>query len=257
MIFLSNFEYFNTKIPGADKLFESGIPKGVAVIIEGGPGSGKTLFCLQSAYNACEQGLKVLYMSFEEPEFRLKNHMESFGWDYKKHEDKGNLMIKRFSAIDIAKSIEALLTEAKKELLIEIQPILIPKNFKPDVIIMDSLTAIASAFSGERYRFRIYMEQLFRYLESNNINSFLITETPHPTHTGTLSKGETEAVSFLSDGIISIYNVFYRDGHRDRALEVVKMRGENIMRKIVKMEITKKGIIVYPDKPIQGDFILT
>jgi KaiC/GvpD/RAD55 family RecA-like ATPase len=150
-----------------------------------------------------------------------------------------------------------LSTDAKKELLIDIHPILIPENFTPDIIIMDSLTAITAAFSGEEYRFRIYMEQLFRYLEANKITAFLITETPVPTHTGFGSRPDTEAVSFLSDGIISIYNVFYKTGLRDRAIEIVKMRGENINRKIVRMELTSQGITVYPRELLKGEFTLT
>jgi len=250
------YKFFKTGIGGFDALFEHGIPKGYAVLVEGGPGSGKTIFCLQTAYNSCKKGLKTLYMSFEEPEDRLKLHLENFNMDWQKFEKKGLLRIKRFSAIDIAKSIEALLTEAKKELLIDVQPILIPQDFIPDVIIMDSLTAIASAFSGERYRFRIYMEQLFRYLEDHKINSFLISETPHPMHTGLSMMANTEAVSFLSDGIISIYNVFHMNKPRERALEVIKMRGENIKRRVVEMEITSKGIKVFPESVFKDEDII-
>ena len=91
--------------------------------------------------------------------------MASFGGNVEEFEKKGLLYIKRFNALDIARSVEALLSEAKKELLIEVQPVLIPTDFKPDVVLVDSLTSISSAFSGEESRFRIYMEQLFRYLE--------------------------------------------------------------------------------------------
>jgi KaiC/GvpD/RAD55 family RecA-like ATPase len=150
------------------------------------------------------------------------------------------------------------LSEAKKELLIDVQPILIPPEFKPDIVLVDSLSSISSAFSGESSRFRIYMEQLFRYLESRNITSFLIREVSNPTHTGNIFVEAGEAVSFLSDGIVVLYNVFYRDGARRRAVEILKMRGVNIQRKIVECEIVKgKGIVVYPDKKISGNYILT
>src|SRR3989338_2350439 len=54
-----------------DDLVHEGIPRGSSILVEGGPGSGKTLFCLNLAKNMCEMGKKVLYMSFEEPEERL------------------------------------------------------------------------------------------------------------------------------------------------------------------------------------------
>ncbi|UZE94232.1 MAG: AAA family ATPase [Candidatus Pacearchaeota archaeon] len=244
-------EYFKTNIQGFDKLLEKGVPVGSSVLVEGGPGSGKTIFCLQLAYNACKQGKKVLYMSFEEPESRLRRHMRAFGWHPDEFEKKDLLRIKRYSALDISRSVEALLSEAKKELLIDIQPVFFPPDFKPDIVCIDSLTSIASAFSGEEARFRVYMEQLFRYLEKTEITSFLIREVSNPTHIGTVYVERAEAVSFLSDGIIIIYNVIYGNGRRGSAVEILKMRGENIKRKIVAMEIKqKKGIIVYPEKEV-------
>ena len=146
-----------TGIPGFDELFDKGVPEGTSILVEGGPGSGKTLFCLQLVYNACKMGKKALYMSFEEPEANLRSHMANFGWDSIKFEKAGKLMIKRFNALDISRSVEALLSEAKRELLIDIQPVLIPKEFKPDIVCLDPLSAIASAFSGVEARFRIYM----------------------------------------------------------------------------------------------------
>ncbi|MBR9683522.1 AAA family ATPase [Candidatus Woesearchaeota archaeon] len=243
---------FKVGIKGFDDLFRNGIPEGAAVLVEGGPGSGKTLFCLQLAYAACMQGKKVLYMTFEEPVRRLRHHMKSFGWHPEKHERGGKLLIKKFNSLDVARSVEALLSEAKRELLIDIQPILIPKEFKPDIVCIDSLSSISSAFSGEDARFRVYIEQLFRYLESHDITSFLIRETSHPTHLGASYTETSSAVSFLSDGIIVWYNVVNYDGTRGRAIEVLKMRGEDIDRRIVHAEIVdKKGIIVYPNQQLK------
>lgn len=245
-----------TGIPGFDKLLREGIPKGSSILVEGGPGSGKTLFCLQILYNLVKRGMKGLYMSFEEPAWRLKSHMYSFGWDPDKYEKKGLLMIRNFNALDIARSVEALLSEAKKELLIEVQPVLIPKDFIPEILVIDSLSAIASAFSGEESRFRIYMEQLFKYLERHNTTSLLIREVSNPTHIGNVYVEKGEAVSFLSDGIIVIYNVIYDNGRRGRAVEILKLRGESFDRRIVVGEITSKGWVIYPNKTLQGSFRL-
>jgi len=249
---------FKTGIPGFDKLFRDGVPEGASVLVEGGPGSGKTIFCLQIAQNACKSGFKVLYMSFEEPEHRLRHHMKNFGWNPEEYQKKGFLLIKRFNALDIARSVEALLSEAKRELLIDVQPVLIPKEFKPDIVLLDSLSSIASAFSGEESRFRIYMEQLFRYLEKNNITSFLIREVANPTHVGAIYVERGEAVSFLSDGIIIVYNVIFSTGKRGRAVEILKMRGEEIDRRIVEARIINgKGFVVYPNRRLKGNYKLT
>ena len=135
-------------------------------------------------------------------------------------------------------------------------------DFKPDFVVIDSLTSIASAFSGEESRFRIYMEQLFRYLEKNKMTNFLIREVSSPSHVGTTFKEQGEAVSFLSDGIIVLYNVIYDSGQRTSALEILKMRGVGFKKEIVELKImNKKGIEVNPDKVLKkykdNSFILT
>ncbi|MBC8435227.1 AAA family ATPase [archaeon] len=250
-------EFIKTHINGFDSLIGDGLPKGSAILVEGGPGSGKTIFCLEIVKEACARGQRVLYMSFEEPEQRLIGHLRSFGAKPDEYIKKGILQVKRFNALDIARSVEALLSEAKKELLIDVQPVLIPLDFKPDIVLIDSLSSIASAFSGEDSRFRIYMEQLFRYLEGHDMTSFLIREVSSPSHVGTNFVEAGEAVSFLSDGIIAMYNVFYRGGTRKRAVEVVKMRGTSIDRRIVEFDIRKGKGFVVNGKTLKGDYVLT
>jgi circadian clock protein KaiC len=251
-------KYLKTGIPGFDSLLEKGIPSGKAVLLEGSPGSGKTIFCLQAAYNAAKSGKRTLYMSFEESESSLQGHMQEFGWNPAEMQQKGFLRLKRFSAIDIARSVEALLSEAKKELLIATEPILFPRDFDPEIIFIDSLTSIASAFSGEEYRFRIYMEQLFRYLEEKGISSYLIHESPYPTHIGSMASSKGGAISFLADGIICLYNVLYPGGRRGNALEIIKLRGSNFKKITVQIVIkTKGGMTIYPHKELKGKYILT
>jgi len=248
---------FFTGISGFDEMLGEGVPVGSSVLVEGGPGSGKTIFCLTLAANTCKRGQKVLYMSFEEPEGHLIRHMATFGWPSQTYVEKGLLRVKRFNALDVARSVEALLSEAKKELLIEVDPVFFPRDFRPDLVIIDSLTSISSAFSGEESRFRIYMEQLFRYLEKEHITSFLVREVANPTHTGMAYVEEGEAVSFLSDGIIIIYNVLYPSGERGSAIEILKLRGAAISKRIVKMELDKGGLKIYSNKQVPPNSKLT
>jgi circadian clock protein KaiC len=240
-------EYITTGIPGFDELFEKGIPRGSAMLVAGGAGSGKTIMCLQILNNACEQGKKCLYMSFEESEKRLREHMEDFGWDYETFEKKKLLYIKRFNPFDISRSVDALLEKAKGELLIDVKPLILPENFEPEIIVVDSLTAIASAFTGERETsYRIYIEQLFRFLENMGSTSFLITETEQvPVHFST-----TGVEEFLADGVIVLYTM--KVGNiKEKAIEVMKLRGAEHKKKIVAMNIvTGLGIKVFPDQEV-------
>jgi circadian clock protein KaiC len=239
-------DYIKTGIGGFDQLFEKGIPRGNAVLIAGGAGSGKTIMCLQILANAAKKGEKCLYMSFEESEERLRKHMREFGWEPEELERKGSLLIKRFSIFDIARSIDALLAKKKGELLIDVKPVILPEGFKPDKVVVDSLSSIASAFDGAE-NYRSYIEQLFRFFEEICTTSFLITETEQiPT---IFSPSGVE--EFLADGVVVLYNI--RKGDiRESAIEVLKMRGSKHKKKIVAMQVTSRGIEVYPEQEVFG-----
>ncbi len=240
-------EYTLSGVPGFDDLFSKGIPKGNAVLVAGGAGSGKTIFCLQTLAYHSSNNEKCFYMSFEESEERLKEHMKEFGWDADKLIKSGKLKIKRYSPFEIARSVDGMLAKEKGELLIDLDPVILPKDFKPDFIVLDSLTAVASAFTSKEDSYRIYIEQLFRFFEKLGSTSFLITETEQiPKIFST-----TGVEEFLADGVIVFYNL-NREDTRESAMEVLKMRGEKHDKKIVAMEITSKGIVVYPNQQAFG-----
>lgn len=240
-------EYVKTGIPGFDELFGNGIPKGSAVLVSGGAGAGKTLFCLQTLIHHASQGKTCFYMSFEESTHKLMEHMNDFGWNPEKAISSGNLVIKRYSPFDITRSVDAMLAKEKGELLIDMDPVILPKDFKPDVIVLDSLTAVASAFTGKQDSYRIYIEQLFRFFENLGSTSFLITETTQVPEI----YSTTGVEEFLADGVIVLYNLKQGD-IRENAIEILKMRGDNHKKKMVAMQVTGTGITVYPDQEVFG-----
>jgi len=239
--------FVKTGIAGFDKLLEKGIPKSTSLLIAGGAGSGKTIFCLQTLVNAAKNGEKCLYLSFEESEQRLKEHMNDFGWEWKKLEERGNLVIVRKEPFILTGSIEAMLAQAKGELLIDINEVLeiIPEGFQPDRIVLDSVTAIAAAFGGKEEGYRVFIEQLFRYLESLHATTFLISETEQMPKIFS----PTGVEEFLADGVIVLYAI-RRGNIRENAIEVLKLRGAKHEKKIVAMKINDKGIEIYPEQEV-------
>jgi|APSaa5957512622_1039677.scaffolds.fasta_scaffold15908_3 KaiC/GvpD/RAD55 family RecA-like ATPase/hemerythrin-like domain-containing protein len=241
-------KYIVTGIPGFDDLLEKGIPAGNSLIVAGGAGSGKTIMCLQTLVNKAKEGKKGLYMTLEEREDRLIQHMEDFNWPAKELVKKGKIKIVRMNPFEITRNVDALLAQQKGELLIEVDPMILPKGFKPDFIVIDSLTAIASAFTGKDESYRIYIEQLFRFLEKTDATSFLITETEQIPKI--FSKAGVE--EFLADGVIVLYNLKHGNV-RENALEILKLRGAAHQKKIVAMQITGEGVVVYPEQEVFSD----
>jgi KaiC/GvpD/RAD55 family RecA-like ATPase len=241
-------ERVDTGIDGLDALFDEGIPKGASIIVAGGAGSGKTILCAQILAHHAMRGKKCLYMSFEESEGRLKQHMRDFGWNADKLEKSGHLKIQRFNPFDITRSVDALLLKAKGELLIDVDPVILPENYHPDFIVVDSLTAIASAFTEKEDSYRIYIEQLFRFFEKINATSFMITETKQIPSVFS----PTGVEEFLADGVVVLYNI-KRGNVREKAIEVLKLRGAHHEKRIVAFEIADEGVVVYPEQEIFGD----
>jgi len=240
--------YVKTGIEGFDELLVEGIPKGNTILVAGGAGSGKTIFCLQILAAQAGKGKKCLYMSFEENEKKLVKYMGDFGWDVKSFIEKGILKIYRTNPFDITRNVDALLAKQRGELLIDIDPVIIPRDFKPDFIFLDSLTAIASAFTGKEESYRIYIEQLFRFFEKIGATSFLITETEQiPKIFSTAGVEE-----FLADGVIVMYNLKHQNV-RENAIEILKLRGAGHVKKIVAMQITKEGILIHPQQEVFSD----
>ncbi len=238
--------YVVTGIEGFDELLIQGIPKGTSLIIAGGAGSGKTILCLQTLINKANEGKKCLYMTLEEDEERLVQHMEGFGWNPRALIKKGNLKILRMNPFDITRNVDALLAKQKGELLIEVNPVLLPKDYaKPDFVVIDSLTAIASAFVGKEDSYRIYIEQLFRFLEKTGSTSFLITETEQVPKIFS----QTGVEEFLADGVVVLYSLKHGNV-RENAIEILKLRGAAHQKKIVAMQITPNGVVIYPEQEV-------
>lgn len=234
-----------TGISGFDELITSGIPRGCSVLIAGGAGSGKTIFCLQTLAYQAREGKKGFYMSFEESEERLIGHMTEFGWNPHELIKKGKLRIQRMNPFDITRNVDALLAKQKGELLIDLDPVIMPEDFKPDFVVIDSLTALASAFTGKEDSYRIYIEQLFMFLEKIGATSFLITETEQVPKIFSQSGVE----EFLADGVVVLYAIKHGNV-RENAIEVLKLRGVSHQKKIVAMQITDQGLVVYPEQEV-------
>ncbi|MEO8451757.1 MAG: circadian clock protein KaiC [Gemmatimonadota bacterium] len=71
-----------TGIPGFDEITRGGLPRAATTLLEGGPGSGKTVMALQSLVNAARlYGEPGIFVAFEESSARIVANAAKFGWD--------------------------------------------------------------------------------------------------------------------------------------------------------------------------------
>ena len=237
-------EILPTRIAGFDELISAGgFERGSTILISGGCGTGKTTFALQSMYFGALRGEKGIYISIEEEPQKLKKHMmNNFGWDFDRLEKQGKLAIIKYDALEIARSVEAAITNAREELVIDFKEFELP--FRPDRLAFDSLSALAVAF-GSTESYRRYIRYLFEKFEKYNSVNFVLTETEQDPKV--YSRAGIE--EFLADGVIVLYNIKVQN-FREKALEILKLRSSNHEKTIVPFEITSEGITVYPKHEI-------
>lgn len=61
----------------------------------------------------------------------------------------------------------------------------------------------------------------------------------------------TGVEEFLADGVIVLYH-FKQGNVRENGIEVLKLRGAKHQKKIVALQITDEGIVVYPEQELFG-----
>ena len=188
-----------------------------------------------------------MYVSFEESKERIEKSMKSFGWDVTKYIENGTFLIQKINPLDILRMKFGSLggSGSATDISYKIKPLIIPRDFHPEVIAVDSLSAIIAASVSKEKNYRIYLQQLFSFFEETGATSFLITETdPMPTR-----YSDTGIEEFLADGIVVLYNIQKNDV-RENAIEVLKMRYGKHEKKMVLMKITENGLKVFPQKKV-------
>ena len=131
----TNTGVLKTGITGFDALFDSGgVPRGNAVLIAGGTGTGKSTFCRQVCYNLASQGKHCMYVSFEETIARIEKSMQSFGWNAREYIDGGQFLVQKINPLDILRMKFGSIggSGSATELSYKIKPLIIPREFNPE-----------------------------------------------------------------------------------------------------------------------------
>lgn len=233
-------EIFKTNIPGLDDLFaQGGIRESSIILVAGGTGTGKSLLCRQLCNTAAQQDKKCMYVTFDESIDNVVASMNAFGWNAQELQEKGRLLIQDINPMDILRikfgSVSG--SGSATEVSHKIKPLIIPPDFKPDVIVVDSFSAILSAAMTKDQNYRVFLNRLFNFFKDTKATSFLITETqPNP-----ITYSPHGTAEFLADGIIVLYNL-PEENSRRRKLEIIKMRNQKHANQKIPFNITNKGI---------------
>lgn len=241
-------ERIPTGVPGFDELIEGGLPKGSVILISGSPGTGKTIFCLETLFRGCEAGEHGVFLSFEQSDQDILSQVDGFSWDLKKHLKSGKLIVRHVDIL-AEQNIFDLIKDA------------IPKDAKSVRLVIDSLTALqnypamlrnadrlvglitqkqpTTSISEESIR-RMLIHYFISALKNlNNTTSLLITDVPDESNLLS-SDGISE---FMCDGIISMYYLGL-GGDNARNLQIRKMRWTSQKKGFFQFGISKDGVSI-------------
>lgn len=223
-----------TGIPGLDEVMEGGFKKASVNMIGGGPGSGKSIFCMQYLVEGIEKhNENGIYISFEENTEKILEDLSRFNWGLEQKINEKKLIILYYTPEQVEKVLEAgggLVRDAIE-------------SINARRLVLDSLTAFTLLHENELQKRKAVLK-LFDALYKWGCTALVVSEQePDPTHhTSTI-------MEFKVDGVILLYNI--RKGIiRERALEVFKMRGVHHLAKIFPTKIDEQGMRIFTGEEI-------
>lgn len=221
-------ERVQTGIQGFDEIVGGGIPAGSSVLVSGGTGTCKTIFCLQYIYNGAKRFNEPgLFVTLESNVKNIVWDMQSFNWDIRQLQDNKMLNIYRLK-FGARHGMEEQL-ESELETISEIV-----KEQEVKRIVVDSTTAL-SVYLEKAENVRHLLFKFVDGLKDLNCTSLLTSETK-AEKTMFSAFGVEE---FVVDGVVVLY---FSPPHR--SIFVRKMRGTNHSKSVHPFDITEQGVKV-------------
>jgi circadian clock protein KaiC len=241
-----------TGIPGLDELIYGGLPQGRCVLLLGGPGSGKTIFGLQFLYEgATEYNEPGVFVALCESPEEIRDNALQFGWDLRKLEKEGKLLIVDARPVSVT---EAGYIVPTRELF---QGEKIPfsrlvKLISDDVskikcqrLVLDSMNVLTLQYESD-FHIRQGALGLIQALSRIGCTTLIICEKYGE------KEGEEKEVllqEYLAHGV-AVLHYIRREGLMIRAFQILKMRGTKHSMQVHPLEISDKGIIIHPKERV-------
>ena len=233
----------HTGVPGLDEMLSGGFPKGKTILLCGGPGTGKTIFCLQYMMKAIEDGDSCIYVSLEESlDDKVENAL-SFNWDLQKAVDDGKLAVFDIRMIPQSKGYAEPydLKRGKLELGIIKEIENAAEKISAKHVLIDPLTSITIHESRAGHK-RFMISQIFDSLKKTGCTSIVSSE-------GLPSGSNFSMEQFLSDGVIFLEKDI-QDFKLIKTLRIDKMRGMTFDDQPKRYLITNRGFAVFNKEPV-------
>ncbi|MCL5095974.1 MAG: circadian clock protein KaiC [Candidatus Omnitrophica bacterium] len=196
---------------------------GSSILVSGGAGSGKSSLATAFVDGICREGLKCVYVSFEESPDQVARNMASIGFDLNKWVKQGRLMF--HSMRSTASGLEMHLANIVKMV----------QQFHPDGIVIDPVTNLISVGKGEEIK--EMLTRVIDYLKSKSITSLFTSLTLADSPAEQSEVG----ISSLMDTWL-LLRIIESANERNRILYVLKSRGMAHSNQMREFLLTDNGI---------------
>ncbi len=217
-------------IGALDRLLGGGLPEGNSVLVQGAPGTGKTVLGMQFLEAGITQRDQPgLLITFEEHPRRLYRDARALGWPFNEFERDRKLVV-------VFTSPEAFLRE-----LVSDQYGRLIQDYGFGRVVVDSLTQFES-YPSVSEQARVRFERVVNGLRREGVSVLMTRETETREAPFRVTPEE-----YLADTIIQLENrrlADTRDGRRTRLLEVLKNRGSAHSSSVHQFSIGPGGLSI-------------
>jgi circadian clock protein KaiC len=219
----------STGISGLDKILSRGLIVHQAYLIKGSPGSGKTTLGFHFLNEGKLQQEAGLFISFNEPEARLRRNAALLGFDLDGVELLDLSPTADFFVEDRSCSLFSS-GEVEKTPIVE-SIIAAIDRIKPQRVFLDAIVMFRY-LARDNFQFRQQMQSLIGFMRDRQI-TFLFTSEDSQSYVD-------DDLQFMSDGVIKLQTNSQR-----RQVEVTKYRGSDFLAGYHDLSLTHRGMEIF------------
>ena len=220
----------STGVSGLDDILSGGLIDCQAYLIKGQPGSGKTTLGFHFLAEGIARQESCLFISFGESEARLRRNARLI-----------NIDLERVHFLDLSTTADFFTEDRRYDIFspseVEKSPITKKiietiEKVNPQRVFLDAITQFRF-LAVDTFEFRQQVRSFLRYTLDRNITLLFTSEGSdrHPD----------DDLQFMSDGTIELQATT-----KQRCIRVNKFRGSDFIRGHHDVELSDRGMIVYP-----------
>ncbi len=223
---MSSIERMPTGIPGLDEMIEGGLPVPSLTLLAGDAGAGKTTFCIQFLCKGADQGEPGLYfLTYGGPLDSLFEFVSTYDFVKRKYLGREICWIELEDKVERAERAEDVLDAIQEEI----------EKLGPKRIVIENLSDLEEGLKGDYRRFLLKLSHLIKSQRAVAlVTCDALPKMPYPVE-----------IAHVADGIILLQNEEMNLARR-RSIEILKMCGTSHHLGKHALDISVKGLTVYP-----------